>query len=313
MTPSLRGFLLFTAFPVAAYAQQGVLNSNELLPPGSQYSMRSATNFNVLDTTSGANVTWEMAALTLSGPAYQTSFLAPATTPFASSFPAANIAIYEASLPRYSYFDRSATAFSRLGFHYNGQTGTYSDTQIELRFPLQLGSTSDDTWECDAFTFPGTYRYTCIGSGTLEIPSGTYEDVLLLRAVSNNLTDFKFYQWISAETGAYLMLYFVPDPPFQVQGAQVLTSLVVGVDETNGLLPMRLHAVVDGNLPVTYTSPEPVRYRLLDAAGRTAATGNLAAASNNTGLVDVGMLRSGLYLIELASSTTSRTERFFVP
>lgn len=313
MTASLRVLAFATAFPFAAVAQQGVLNANEFLPAGSQYSMRAATNFNVLDTTFGANVTWEMAGLTLTGPAYQTSFLVPASTPYASNFPAANLAVYEASLPRYSYFDRSATAFSRLGFYYNGQIGTYSDTQIELRFPLQLGSTSDDTWDCDAFTFPGTYRYTCIGSGTLEIPSGTYEDVLLLRGVSNNLTDFKFYQWVSAETGAYLMFYFVPNPPFQSEGAQVLTSLVVGVDENNGLLPMRLHAVVDGTLPVSYTSAEPLRYRLLDAAGRTAATGNLAAATNSTGLVDVAMLRSGIYLIELASSTTSRTERFFVP
>ena len=304
---------MFMIGSVPCSGQTGMLTAGEQLPFGSQYSQRYASNPSAVDTTSGTNVTWNFADLALTGTTYSTSILAPAATPYGASFPSANYAVLETNLPRYSYFDLNTSNQSRVGFYYNGDYGHYSDTQIEQTYPLQYGSSNSDTWDCDAFSFPGTYAYQCIGKGSLQLPSGTYNDVLLLRVRAENGIVYWSYQWVNAQNGAFLVLYFAPSI-FQQEDALVLTSLQVGLDEVAAEgVRLRVHGAINGNLPITYSCPSSMRYRICDVTGRLEAEGYLpASTSSTTATVPVQHLVAGIHVIDLIGDHGHTAARFLM-
>lgn len=292
-------------------AQTGILNSNEMLPIGSSYVVRTVQDPSMVTLTTGTGVVWNMTTLVPTGPDLDVDILAPQTTQYGSNFPQSNYCMYESSIPRYSYFDLNASSFSRIGFWRN-QLGTYSDAQTEYVFPVQMGSMNSDTWANNTVSFPGTYDYEVVGTGTLHLPGATYTDVLLIRVVSTNLIDFVSYQWVSAQNGAYLMLYFEPSA-FLDEGAQMITSLQVGLNEVAGGIDLRVHAPSNGVLPISYTANEVLSYRLYDVTGRQVKQGILPATTDpRTEMLDVTMLRTGIHLIELTSSTSQNTARFLI-
>ncbi|MFZ1658318.1 MAG: hypothetical protein WAT61_05850, partial [Flavobacteriales bacterium] len=63
----------------STFAQMGVLNSNEMAPVGSVFTYQTAVNLDVLDTTTGANVNWNVTGLlpTTQTP-WDVDYLAPA-------------------------------------------------------------------------------------------------------------------------------------------------------------------------------------------------------------------------------------------
>jgi hypothetical protein len=310
-------FQRYTAllWPLAAIpclvAQPYTLTHNEQLPAGSEYQLREVQNLTAIDTTLGQNVTWQHNDLVATGPQLDVSILAPASSPYGGSFPTANYCVYESVIPRYSYFTNTPEGYSRIGFWRN-VLGTYSDPQTELVYPVTYGATNSDTWANNTVSFPGTYEYTVIGTGTLVLPSGTWNDVLLLRVRSENLIAFYQYAWISATNGAYLLLYNQASL-FGPASAQMITSLDVGIEDISDDLDLRLHAPGNGLLPLTYSAAAPMTYRIMDSAGRMLTTGRTqASAQARTEILDISMLGTGIHLIELTSDDQRHTLRFFV-
>lgn len=292
-------------------AQPYTLTHNEQLPPGSEYHLRAVQNISAVDTTGGQDRTWQHGSLLPTGAVLDVAVLVPGASPYTSSFPTANYCLYESVVARYSYFMNTPDSMSRIGFWRSG-IGTYSDPQTELVYPVTFGDTNTDTWANNTVSFPGTHEYTVIGTGSLVLPSGTWNDVLLLRIRSVNVFTFTQYAWVSAANGAYLLIYS-PASLFGAASAQMITSLTVGIDDADQPLDLRLHAPGHGQLPLTYTAAAPLSYRIMDSVGRLLTAGTTSASAQpRTEVLDITMVRSGVHLIELTSGEQRRTLRFFV-
>jgi hypothetical protein len=291
--------LLFTASCLAASAQPGVLNSSEMLPPGSIVTYRLASNPGIMDTTStGSGVSWDFTALQATGNPFTLEVLAPAAAPHTAQVPGANYAIYENAIPRYSYFNLNTQEFARVGYYVN-TLHTYTDPQVELVFPVALGSSHSDTWANTDVSFPGTYDHACIATGSLALPGATYPDVLLVRIAVENIFPLVAFQWFDATNGSILAMYFAPSF-FQPEGAHFASNVSIGIEELGDQLGLRLNTLVDQHLHVTYTSPQVLEWRVMDVAGRLLREGILPAHGvAGTAILDMGGLAQGIHLLEL--------------
>lgn len=298
--------------PFTTTAQTGVLTAAEMLPAGSEYTAMVLDPVSTLDTTSGAGVVWQNGHLTFTAAALTISVLAPGGTTWGANFPQANYCLYESVVARHSYFTLSPQQQARVGFHRNAVIGTYSDPQVEMVFPMQLGTSNMDDWANNAVSLPGTYAFEVIGTGDLVLPFGTYQDVLLVRVDVVNLFSLQQYMWMSAEHGAALLVYTMQSG-FGAASGQITTSITVGIDENAAPITFRLHEASGGVLPVSYASNEPVTYHIRDVAGRLLTTGHLpASATARTEMLDITAVAQGVHLLELATAHGRAVERFFV-
>ena len=306
---TLSAILILTAAHMNG--QDYSLTASEQLPVGSEYTVRAIQNIAAVDTTPGTGMIWDHTALVATGANFDVSVLATAASPYGSTFPSSNFCLYEASIPRYSYFENTPQSMSRIGF-WRDQLGIYSDPQTELVYPVVYNSSNSDTWANNTVTFPGTYAYTVIGTGSLLLPSGTYDNVLLLRVETENVFEFDQYVWLSASNGAYLLIYNV-ESLFGPPSGQMITSLDVGINEPSAGLDLRVHAAANGQLAITYRSIADATYRILDVSGRLISTGNLGVSMEpRTSLIDVTMLGTGMHLLELMTGNERRSLRFFM-
>lgn len=298
--PHRYAFAVFLAATcLGIQAQPGVLNSSEMLPPGSVVNYRLAANPNAVDTTStGSGVVWNFTSLQPTGNPFTLEVLAPADAPHTNQVPGANYAVYESLIPRYSYFNLSTQEFARVGYHVNS-VHTYTDPQVELVFPVSLGTSHSDTWANTDVSFPGTIDHTCIATGSLALPGATYPDVLLLRIVLVNLFPIVVFQWIDATNGAILALYFKPGI-FVSEATHFASNVTIGMEELADQLGLRLNTLVEQHLHVTYSSQEQLEWRVMDMAGRLLREGVLPAhGTAATAILDMGGLASGMHLMEL--------------
>ena len=309
-TPLIAFFVHLTCF-----AQTGVLNSSEMLPPGSIVVQRVMSDVSVLDTTiQGQNVTWNFTAITplMSQQPFNNEVMLPSSTPHPTTFPASNYVVFETEIPRYSYFSLTPQSFSRVG-GWVDQASIYSDPQIELIFPLSYGVSNLDTWDNNISSFGGTYQFTCIGSGALQLPGHTYSDVLMLRGKAHELFDTEFYSWYDATNGAMLLLYYPGDNFWVPTAAAYATSTSVGVDELSSDLGLRIHTLVQDQLPVTYASSRSLDWTMMDVGGHLLSAGNLPAnTTSTTEFLDVSGFAPGVYLLVLTSDRERKAARFVV-
>ncbi len=300
---------------VTCFAQTGVLTSSEMLPPGSILVQRVMSDVSVLDTTiQGQNVTWNFTAITplTSQLPFNNEVMLPASTPHPTTFPASNYVIYETEIPRYSYFSLTPQTFSRVG-GWVDQAVTYSDPQIELTFPMSYGVSNLDTWASTASSFGGTYQFACIGSGALQLPGHTYSDVLMVRGKGYDIITMDFYAWYDATNGAILLMYYPGDGFWVPTAAAYATSLSVGVEELSSDLGLRIHTLVQDQLPVTYASSMSLDWTMLDVGGHLLSAGHLPAnTSSTTEFLDVSGFAPGVYLLVLTSDRERKAVRFVV-
>lgn len=135
----------------------------------------------------GMDYTWDLTGLTTDS-TYVITYIDPATTPDAASFPTATVALEEAG--GFSYLELIATGGTFLG-RSDPVLGVQalSDPHLTFAFPCTYGTTWTDTDHGD-FTiagFPvvrdGTSSGDATGYGTLDLPWGTLTDVLRLDMV----------------------------------------------------------------------------------------------------------------------------------
>ena len=304
--------LLPLLYACAAIAQDGILTSAEMPPIGTTFTYRTVQNLAVIDTTPGTNMTWDMSDIlpTTQAP-WDVDVMAPTTSPHPTAFPTANYCTFESVIPRYNYYDLNATKQERVG-SWSTQQSTYTDGQIELTFPLQMGTTYTDTWENTVSSFGGTFSLTCIGSGTLELPTATHENVLLTRIVLFELFDIVLYQWISATNGAQLLLYYPGDDVWVPEAAAYTLNVNIGIEEPMSPIELRVQSLVDEHLMVSYAATAALDAVVLSANGQVLRTERLpASVSPSTWPVDVTELTAGMYLLDLrAADGSHRSARF---
>ncbi len=146
--------------------------------------------------TPGMEQTWDLTGLTTDS-VIEISFVDPATTPDAASFPTATIAADDDSAMAYSMFNSSGGQF--LGLSLTGLgTIVYSDPMQMVVYPATYLTTWTDDFAAN-FTiggFPiartGTITAEVDGYGTLLMPYGTLTDVLRATYVEEHTDDNGF-------------------------------------------------------------------------------------------------------------------------
>jgi len=217
-----KGFL----FPVAlltalSLLAQPTLQNNVFPDIGDAATTASGDTLNIEPGNAGANQTWDFTSLQIQTGTVATQYLyvAVAGTPYAASFPTANIAIkINEDTAIYSYARKETGQFSSLGVATEGFLQTYTDPQILLKTPLNFnGSFQDDfAYTTDAgddlFLYSeGSRTLTYDAYGTLKTPLGNFNNVIRTKSVSAqvdsasfsgiviiNHTDAITYDWLVA-------------------------------------------------------------------------------------------------------------------
>ncbi len=136
----------------------------------------------------GANVTWNFSTLS-STLTITNSFSLPSATPYASSFPTANLASLISdgvSSPYYSYYIANTNYFAVDGLYIpNGSIAVpYSDAENLLQYPMTYNTSYTDNFACTIMGYDrhGQVSVIADGYGTLIMPYGTVTNVLRVKA-----------------------------------------------------------------------------------------------------------------------------------
>lgn len=302
---------------------QPVLNSNEMLPFGSVMNLWPTGNSWVtIDTTvQGANVVWDYSALdhwTQNNPDLHISVVDPSTTPYASSFPNSNYAWQEEPNSAYRYFNLSGSSLQRVGSR-SGALNVYSNPQVEMIYPLQLGTTNTDTWNNTFSTTGGTYSLHCVGTGTLILPSGTWPDALMVRVwvTEGDYNPYLGFIWYSSTNGAILVQHigqYLSDLDLWVPDTYHLNSISAGVTEHAALELLNWQNPVTDELRLETRSQHGGQrpWRLVGLTGQVMNSGNFVSTSGSVDRwsIPVNDLASGMYVLWIGDANEAVSLRF---
>jgi len=327
----LLGFAgLLSYSSITIYAQVPVLTKNKMMTFGSVTQMAdvSQSTINLIDfTQTGENQVWDFSQLENANPnkTFISTVKQPINTPYYTNYPLSNYVIMEETFDnniliniRYNYYRLSDTRLERLGST-NSTTGvssTYTDPQTELVFPLSYGTIDEDTWRNSTSFFPGTTSLRCIGSGTLKLPDGVYENVLLIHFVVDNVfIVLDNYFWIS-ENGALLLAYYITDYLFFTD---ISAMYATNIDATTGLKSVK--STVNN---IRYNNPvqdilklemetndiSKLRLSLTNMSGATVLTTEFPSFSNGTSTIDLDLssLVSGIYFLMIDNMLDSSSK-----
>lgn len=302
---------------VAALAQP-TLTQSQMLPFGTTMVFKTAQNELPIDTTiKGANVTWDCSALEpdLLADDLNMEVMSPANTPFGSSFPNANYAYRETPDLAYRYFNLASNKFERVGSYSSG-ANIYNDPQIEMTFPLTMGTHNLDGWDNTQSSSGGTYEFECIGYGKLKLPNATYNNALMLRVhmIEDPFIDMFAYFWYNADNGAMLLEYVVGDGFFVGTFVQYLSSITTpqtAVTETSPVNNLSYTNPVKDQFRLSFTTAETtLEYTLTDQLGRVIAKDTHKAAGNTMQnlSIDMQQLQQGLYFLNIQSPRSNQAQ-----
>lgn len=171
----------------------------------------------------GANQTWDFTNATTTGVGIGGTMVQPSSTPYAATFPGANVSGMTAS-GAYSYVKTSSTRMEDVGSVNGAQTMIFTDFRASIQYPISYNTTYTDT-EAATITMTGNptptsrtgnLTVTADAWGTLMIPGASYSNVLRLKCVEN-LTDVASitttsvvttYLWVSPNYKQSLFTYF---------------------------------------------------------------------------------------------------------
>jgi hypothetical protein len=189
--------LFFTCFLWGANAFSQEINSNWFLEAPDSVSI-SSVNLNSVDTSlTGNQVTWSFQGLSQINPLTLVNGQS-ADVPSGALFTEANYVPYIIDNPisRYNFYTVTPTQINQIGTRTEESgfptVGVFSDNKTFATFPLNFGDTEIDSFSVslDAlngqllYSQSGEHKLIVDGNGTLITPSGTFNDVLRIRAES---------------------------------------------------------------------------------------------------------------------------------
>jgi len=300
-----RILLASTLFVLAGHAvAQPQLLSSEMAPFGTRAEYRIIDSLDIMDTSiQGANATWDFSQLMPadSPNTVVLNIVNPAQTPHGTQFPSSNYAHREEPVVVYRYYSMSDTSMERVG-SWSGSLITYTDPLTEYVFPMSLGVGHYDSWKHDGSLFFGNYSLECVGYGTLLLPAGAHTDVLMVRAIVEEISLVPIYIWYDSDNGLPLIEYVVGDgfqitPTGRYIHALTLPSAVLEPDSSltfNNPVDDILHLVVP------FDNSGLLTCEIRDVAGRLIWSGLYESTTGSSLRIDCSMLSSGLYLTTLS-------------
>lgn len=301
-----------------------------------------AYNFFIVDTTTtkfdpgtgGINKTWIFNNLDIGTNLQTQTYIDPATTPFASSFPTATIALKQGD--NYAYYKSNSTGLYTEGFAAAlSYTVRYLDNEKMFAYPFTYGTPSpkDAFSGSDVVSQPdliyktsGDITTTCDGWGTLIINGHTIPNVLRFKIVQlfnesqiqvstedtlAKHTETTNYHWYSLDNKnplinyTYIVSYDPNDPETKtINKMTFIDQKVVGINDKTPdpvnlfLYPNPTTGFV--NLETNYSSPQKLNIELTNTNGQVVYTDLYSAkAGRSVQKLDVSALPQGIYSIRI--------------
>lgn len=333
-------FFLFL-FPALSLLSQPTLTGAVHFPAaGDVYTSHTANGISGDPGPAGANQTWNFSSLNVLGGSLFEVYSNPATTAYAASFPNANLAFTDSS-GKVSYYSSNSSYHQEVGTGSPGNTYVYASPLDVMHYPLVYTDdfTTSNSTIVPAQTFYWTYNrnihVTADAYGTLQLPSGTYNNVLRVktsRYVSwtaspggplggNGTTYDTLYQWFDAAQRFPLLSI----EHFSVQsmiGSFSKTSVrvsdaVMRSPEISDAATFQVFpnpATQQTNLHFSLQEKQHVTLRLFDLSGREIRT-------LDKGMLDPGdhreefflqNIEAGVYLLELHAGEHREQRRIIV-
>lgn len=301
--------------------------------PGDNYNFVPCDTVGVNPGSSGTGQTWNFSTLNENGTPSTSSYVSPGSTPYSSSFPTATCANGASS--SYYFYTTNSGGISIVGLGTAAYIMTYSNPDQLITFPFAYGNSSNDTHAASytVSSFTGTRggytNVTADGSGTLVLPSGSY-NVLRTKwiqqdrdsfAGSGFITTSTIYSWYSANQKFPLMqIQFMS----QVSSSGTTNSKVVyvnsavaGVENStllSGLNCFPNPAQNELHINASLAAASDVTIELTDLSGRlvySSDEGRQPEGELNR-VIDLSGMSSGLYLLSIHTGESVTTQRVAV-
>ncbi|MCW3109230.1 MAG: hypothetical protein JWQ09_3736 [Segetibacter sp.] len=286
-------FLLgMAAIATRSIAQPVITSSVTSSPLGTVDSAYGASP-TVLPGAGGASVNWDMSTVTTIFAAKLT-VVDPTTTPYASTFTAANYCVkIEASSTTYNYSRMSSSGLENVALNYFG-VGTGTDFTPNLRlsvpFPFNYLDSKSDTFQSTTSTTVDTVRLTYDGYGTLKTPFYSYSNVIRIKEDYGTSYSYSWYTMspfalvmnYASTTNNYVIVTQRPSPSTAISAVPVTTETVIYPNPMSGDAVLKINASAYNNASIAIS----------DISGRTVK--QLPVTSSETIIHKDGMV-PGMY------------------
>jgi hypothetical protein len=307
-----------------AHSQPTLTAANSTFVAGESFAYHAVVTFTAspLFAIAGAGLTWDMSTV-VAPPSDTNHFVTPASTPYATFFPAATVAVDNGG--SYGYFFTSSSEISLMGTYSSSNSFIYTDYEKEISYPFTYGNTYTDNFTDGGMGTYGTITGTADGYGTLILPYGTFSNLLRIHYHSLSIdstvapadTVFEdLYVWYNAGTHGYLGEYYaINNGTFSLYGTRYLDQSSVGIENLsasqNGfsVYPNPAKDVLFINLQekgITATKVE-----LINTLGQTVKEA-LLPSNGTTNQLDVSDIPRGVYLLNVWSGQNKMCRKVII-
>ncbi|MFZ1332678.1 MAG: T9SS type A sorting domain-containing protein [Flavobacteriales bacterium] len=322
-TTTLLGLALITFATLPAHSQT-LTNTTNNPTVGETWTQNSYTYLS--EGAAGASQTWNFSAAGTNS-TFSQQFVTPASTPYVSNFPNANIATMNGG--DYSYMKVDATGWEIHGVHGGSQgiTIVYQDPEKILALPCSYNTTWTDNLAATftsggiPATRAGSISGVADGYGTLIMPYGTVSNVLRVKTIEdysddldgNYEIDYLFTNYYYYKPGVHFALASVYDQDITIFGNTSTTLSMVWAPGTAIGMDELLRNSIGIDLYPNPTSAQTkvvfsgtageMQLELLDGTGRVVLAENLMGTS--LGIMqhdlDVSGMPSGIYMLRITA------------
>jgi len=330
----LRTWPIMLCLAAVAAKAQPVITAADAPQDGQQYTYLPGT-YDPL-TASGPNATWDLSAVAAAGEGQIVSFIDAAAAGHAGLFPSSNIVLLDGTGE--SYLRKDASGLYRAGYfqQLNGLQLqiTYSDEELMLPYPCAYNTAYTDSF---TYTYPylqnvvhggGRRTYTADAFGSVVLPYGQVDNVLLLRGVTATSETLAPDDYLTVENTVFLyrpgLSYFLLMARNIVRyhnGEQTGTGMgmtYLSEQAFAGIAGPEAQAIGVEAWPVPARNQMNVRYglaggrrvelQLVDATGRTVRTQleQTGATGLQQAMLNVQGLPAGIYLLTVSDGQGQR-------
>lgn len=307
-------FIIASAIVNLSAFAQPVLNSNDFT---SFYDCDIYTHKNVPNLepgNGGANQTWDFSGLPTLIFDRKFSLVPYATSPYAGTFPSANLAFKVVSStksdPSYSYYKLTSSNLETVGAEDSSGPQLEMDHYILFEFPYTYNMVLTDTYVFQDDPTVITATTTFDGYGTLITPYGTFTNVIRQKSVQNysNAITTTFYNWYTTNPFKTIMSLTFITGFFSSNSADVYTNYTsLGLNDFEqetviSLFPNPASTTLNLRLPNNVIIEKII---IVDAMGKI-----VLEQYNNANEINVENLNSGIYLIQVYSGDEKFQSKF---
>jgi hypothetical protein len=279
-------------------------------------------------TAPGTGQTWDRSSLTATTPS-TTTYVTPASTGHAASFPGANLAA-SSGQGSYSFFNMSSAGFDLLGAYEPSGPVTipYQNSERIISYPCSYGTTWTDPFSSNYTTggFPtvrsGSITGDADATGTLIMPYGTVNNVIRIHTheVFSDENDFytieyNYHNYYYFTPGIRAPIYATYDLVTTINGAPPQTSQMAiwTTSDAIGMADLVRNDIgidifpnpASDDVTVIFSSTgNSMQLELIESTGRLVRNETLAATALGIGrsTLSIDDLAPGAYLLRIISS-----------